>query len=237
MFRFEALLRFPRLYAAFALRTKNPNFEKILYLREVKPGYTVFDLGANIGYYTYLFSRLVGKKGEVIAFEPVPDTFQALFRNTEKCSNLKLHNFAVGNSRKEGNVFYDPEDLGKSNLLSKATNSVRVAKTQIVPLDEYCKANNLGRLDFVKCDIEGYELHAMKGMRETLGKFLPKISIEVTLPDKERLALIELLREIGYDVFRKIECGYPLVSTDEDLCSDDFVYLHALSSKFSPSSS
>ncbi len=237
MFRFKALLRFPRLYAAFALRTKKPNFEKILYLREIKRGNTVFDLGANIGYYSFLFSKLVGKCGAVIAFEPVPITFQKLSRNTEKCRNLKLHNFAVGNSQREGKVFYDLKDLGKSSLLSKATNSVRAAKTPIVPLDEYCRANNLERLDFVKCDIEGYELHAIQGMIETLRKFLPQISIEVSLPDKERLALLELLREIGYDVFRRIECGYPLVHHDEDLCSDDFVYLHALSSKFAPSSS
>ena len=237
MFRFETLLRFPRLYATFALRSKSPNFEKVLYLREIKRGHTVFDLGANIGYYSFLFSKLVGKCGSVFAFEPVPITFQKLTQNTKKCRNLILHNFAVGNSRREGEVCYDLEDLGKSSLLSKATNNVRAAKTQIVPLDEYCKVNNLERLDFVKCDVEGYELQVMQGMVKTLTKFLPKISIEITLPDKERLALIELLREIGYDVFRRIECGYPLVHPDEDLCSDDFVYLHALSSKFSPSSS
>ena len=233
MFRFETLLRFPRLYAAFSLRAKSPNFEKILYLREIKRGHTVFDLGANIGYYSFLFSKLVGKYGAVIAFEPVPITFQQLTQNTEKCRNLILHNFAVGNSRREGEVFYDLDDLGKSSLIGKVTSAKSVKKTHIAPLDDYCKANNIESLDFVKCDVEGYELQVMQGMIETLTKFLPQISIEVTLADKERRTLLELLKEIGYDIFRKIEYGYPLLQSDEELCSDDFIYLHALSSKIS----
>lgn len=235
MFRFEPLLRFPKIYAALALRKNNPNFEKILYLREIKPGDKVFDLGANIGYYTRLFSKLVGSRGEVNAFEPVPMTFEQLCENTKDCKNTILNNFAVGDKQQEKEIFYDPEDLGKSSILTESLPLKKKAMARVIALDEYFKTNKLKHVDFVKCDVEGYELNALQGMFKTLRKFLPQISIEVTLSGKERLVLIELLKEIGYDVFKKIERDYPLLSTDSDLYSDNFFYLHAFSSKNTPS--
>jgi len=235
MFRFEPLLRFPKIYAALALSRNNPNFEKILYLREIKPGDTVFDLGANIGYYTCLFSKLAGPSGEVSAFEPVPIGFQKLCENTKDCKNTRLNNFAVGKKTQDAEIFYDPKDLGKSSLFPESLVSKKTEKTKVITLDDYCNTNNLKRLDFVKCDIEGYELHAMPGMSQALRDFLPQLSIEVTLPAKERLELIELLKEIGYDTFRRIDRNFPLLSLDRDIYSDDFFYLNAFSSK-TPSS-
>ena len=231
MFRFEPLLRFPKIYAALALSRNKPNFEKILYLREIKQGDTVFDLGANIGYYTCLFSKLAGSRGEVNAFEPVPITFEKLCENTKDCKNTKLNNFAVGKKKQDAKIFYDPKDLGKSSIMPEALVSKNTEKTKVVPLDDYCHANKVRRLDFVKCDIEGYELHAVQGMLQTLRKFLPQLSIEVTLPSTERLELFELLKEIGYDIFRKIDRDYPILSLDRELYSDDFFYLNAFSSK------
>ena len=165
------------------------------------------------------------------AFEPVPVTFQKLCENTKNCKNTKLNNFAVGEKTNEVEIFYDPNDLGKSSMIPELLASKKTEKIKVVHLDEYCHVNNVKRLDFVKCDVEGYELHTVQGMLQTLRKFRPQLSIEITLPRKERMVLFELLKEIGYDIFRKIERNYPLLSEDKDLNSDNFFYLHALSSK------
>tara|TARA_B110000438_G_C15641804_1_gene575650 strand:+ start:32 stop:547 length:516 start_codon:yes stop_codon:yes gene_type:complete len=117
MYRFELLLKFPKLYASLALRIRKPNFEKVLYLREIKHDYTVFDLGANIGYFTYLYSKLVGERGCVHAFEPVPLTYKKLCQNTKRCNNLSLNNFAIGEKDEKGIISYDPQDLEVSLTL------------------------------------------------------------------------------------------------------------------------
>src|SRR5512138_2867115 len=62
-------------------------------LRSVKSGMVVVDIGANIGYYTLLFARLVGPQGRVIAFEPDPATFALLKKNVDSNQhrNVELH--------------------------------------------------------------------------------------------------------------------------------------------------
>ena len=62
-------------------------------------------------------------------------------------------------------------------------------ETEIIPLDEYVQDNDLSRLDFVKCDVEGYELQALKGMKRLFSEFTPQLSIEVTINLEDRLSL------------------------------------------------
>ena len=72
------LARNPALYSFLARFRKHVNYEKLLYLSKIKKGHTVLDIGANQGYYTSLFSILTGNKGQVHAFEPVPESFSKL---------------------------------------------------------------------------------------------------------------------------------------------------------------
>ena len=72
------LARNPILFKFLSRFRKSINYEKLLYLRKIKKGHTVLDIGANQGYYTSLFSILTGYKGQVHAFEPVPESFSKL---------------------------------------------------------------------------------------------------------------------------------------------------------------
>ena len=80
------LARNPILYRSLSRFRKSINYEKLLYLRKIKKGHTVLDIGANQGYYTSLFSILTGNKGQVHAFEPVPESFSKL----EKLKKLNI---------------------------------------------------------------------------------------------------------------------------------------------------
>ena len=231
MTKYSWLLSFPRIYAWLSAKRKSVNYEKQLYLRTIRKGDVIFDIGANIGYYSLLFSKLCGKQGFVHCFEPVPETFQLLLDSLVNSSNTKANNFAAGDSEKSMEISYDPEDSEKATLLreSDSTNSVRMVK--ILPLDIYAREIQLKRLDFLKCDVEGFELKALKGMKDTLANHLPQISLEITLAREQRFELIDFLKNLGYDSFRKIEKGFPPYHPQKDSqIEGDYFYLHATSS-------
>ena len=226
------LFRFPKLYAKLISLRKLPSFEKILYLRSIKKGDVVLDVGANCGYFTALFSRLVSTYGEVHAFEPVPETYKLLLANTRKrMPNVKPNNFAVGEKRGKAVISYDLNDSEKASLVHSCVSMTRHFETDVIPLDDYAQENDLRKLDFVKCDVEGFELNALKGMKDTLAIHRPQISLEVTLPDEQRIEMIDLLKSLGYDSFRKIERGFPDYDPKENIQQEeDYFYLHATSS-------
>jgi len=207
------------------------NYEKVLYLLSIGKGDVVFDIGANLGYYTFLFSKLAGPKGCVHAFEPVPRTYEKLLTNTQTCKNLRLNNVAAGEKRIKSEICYDSHDLEKASLLAPPHETDSSTTVEIIPLDTYIDEADLHRLDFVKCDVEGYELHALRGMEQTLRRFHPELSLEVTLPLNERKALLSFLQDIGYDTFRKVEKGFPAYELNRGNRLEDYFYLHAFSSK------
>ncbi len=132
--------------------------ETELVKKEIKKGNIVLDLGASIGYYTLLFSKLVGSQGKVYAFESNYDRFDILKKNVRinKYINVVLENKAVSNKNGEAIIFHQ--------------------KAQTIKLDDYFKTKTDKHIDFIKMDIEGHEKHAFEGMKEILSKN-PKIKI------------------------------------------------------------
>ena len=83
MHKYSWLIKFPKIYNFLFRKQKFINYEKLLYLQHIKKGDVVFDVGANIGYYTVLFSKITRENGEIHAFEPVPPTFQKLLNSVK----------------------------------------------------------------------------------------------------------------------------------------------------------
>ena len=231
MTKYPWLLRFPRLYAWLSLRRRAVNYEKALYLLSIGKGDVVFDIGANLGYYTFLFSKLVGAEGRVHCFEPVPTTYEKLLENIRSCENIRTNNIASGEKRGEAEIRYNSRDLEKASLLASSHKTDSSATVEVIPLDTYVDEADLHRLDFVKCDVEGYELYALRGMERTLRHFHPELSLEVTLPLDEEKALLSFLQDIGYDTFRKVEKSFPTYELNRENRPRDYFYLHAFSSK------
>ena len=233
MHKFKWLLTYPKLYAWLASKRKLVNHEKLLYLNFIKKGDITFDIGANIGSFTELFSILCGSKGEVHCFEPIPETFEILSKKTKDLKNVKSNNSAVGNTNSQMVMNYDVNDSEKASLVEINANN-KSCNVEVIRLDDYVSEMNLKRLDFIKCDVEGYELQALKGMKNTLKIFQPQISLEVTIPHQKRVEMLDLLKSLGYDYFRMIESGYPKYDPeDEHLEVGDYFYLHASSSSYS----
>jgi FkbM family methyltransferase len=145
------------------------------YLQQVlKPGMTVLDIGAHVGFYTLAAARMVGPEGMVYAFEPEPENFAVLQENVKAngYGNVRLVNKAVTNQR--GKVeFYvsaqgnDRHSIFRSGRPSRMESRIVVEATSI---DEFLEAESWPRVDFVKMDIEGAEPGAIAGMHKLLAR-------------------------------------------------------------------
>lgn len=164
----------------------------------VRPGWTVLELGANIGAHTVCLAKLVGPRGRVIAFEPQRVVFQTL------CANVALNDFqnvdcrhqAVG--EKPGSVIMPRMDYNNEYNyggigVGLVAEGEEVALTSI---DELA----LQACHFIKIDIEGMEEEAIHGAKETISRLRPFLYIENDREDRSN-SLIRTIHDLGYRMF------------------------------------
>lgn len=145
----------------------------------------IFDIGANVGYYTLLAALHLTKNQRVHAFEANPKVFKALEHNTELNSfgNVRLEQVVM--SDEDGEVcFYLPPEEAQSNgsLLPGFIGDQKPILTKSIRFDTYCARENIDKVDLLKIDVEGAELKVLKGMGTLLDKWLPDIICEVLEP-------------------------------------------------------
>ena len=152
------------LYAAY--KAYADRAERQLLKRILLQGAVAVDAGANIGIYSEFFSRCVGPTGLVHSFEPSPDNFRLLSSATRHLSNVRLTQAAVGERSCECKL-YISDKLNVDHRAYKADgDSRRAVPIQMVALDDYFKSGQ--RVDVLKMDIQGYELHALRGAQRVL---------------------------------------------------------------------
>ena len=178
-----------------------PATEYVHHLRElVRPGDTALDIGANLGYYARPLSEIVGTAGRVHAVEPVPVVCRVLRRNLRGCRNVEIFDCALGAENKEITMSNDSARetgyLGTGrNFVGDAAGEGAVTFTARMRRGSELFAG-LERLDFVKCDVEGYELIVMHELRPLLERFRPTVLIETG--GENRPQIIELFTELDY---------------------------------------
>lgn len=136
--------------------------------RVIKPGMTVLDLGANIGYHSVLASRLVGPTGRVLSFEPGPENLALLRKNIEAndCTNVEVFPFAVGAKEGEVDLNLCANNTGSHSTAYVPEGGGTAARVRMVRLDEFLEPERWP--DVLKMDIEGGEADALEGMERLL---------------------------------------------------------------------
>lgn len=145
-------------------------FETEIVKKEIKRGDTFLDIGANVGYYTLLAAKLVGKSGKVYAFEPDPHNFSILKKNVSLngYNNVVLTNKAVSDYTGRTRLFLS-EDNGGHHRICSSPEERKSIFVDTVTLDDFFKQKKV-QINFIKMDIEGAEGRALEGMTQLLKK-------------------------------------------------------------------
>ena len=146
-------------------------------LNNIKDDMHIIDIGANIGYYTTLFCKKA-YNGIIYAFEPDLENFSLLEKNTSKnhFSNVKLFNKACGEACCEKELYLSSHNKGDHRLYDVTNEKRNRVQVNVVTLDSLL--SDIDRLDFIKIDIQGYELPALKGAIGLLKRFKPIVLSE-----------------------------------------------------------
>jgi FkbM family methyltransferase len=183
--------------------TIEPEVQEAL-LDHLRPGDVFYDIGANIGFFTLVGSRLVGPGGRVLAFEAEPEALVCLREHLVRngCANAEVKNAAVCSA--SGTVEFlrcDPSispDRGLGRVVTEESAGERIP-VPAVALDDVIETRPAP--DFVKCDAEGAEVEVFRGARRLLREKRPKILCEIHSQENGRL-LGEMLGNLGYRLSR-----------------------------------
>jgi FkbM family methyltransferase len=179
----------------------------------VKPGDTVVDVGANIGYFTLLLSSLVGPTGRVISIEASPQTAAMLRANVELngCKNVDVREIAVTEQPGTLKLFHSKFGDGNTGMATvvegRGSTSFDLVKTDTLLS---ILGADAGRVSFIKIDIEGAELPVLKEIAANRNRFAPAMTV-VSEVDDSNMAIADSFRAIGFKV-AYIENDYSLRS-------------------------
>lgn len=135
----------------------------------LKPGMTVVDVGANVGYYTLLAAGLVGEKGRVYAFEPEPENYALLVKNVQANGYRNVVCLRQAVSDQSGQVpFFLSWGSEAHSLSADIASSRRSIQVEATSLDEFFRKEGWPPVGLIKMDIEGAESLALDGMKELI---------------------------------------------------------------------
>jgi FkbM family methyltransferase len=165
----------------------------------------VFDIGANMGQYACRLNSIVQKgKGHVYCFEPVSTNFIAL-RDMKKIlhmNNVTINQLGVGNVVENKTINIPMFDNGlvvgtRASLLEMNEVIHKTESIKVTTIDTFFSEMKVEKLDFIKCDTEGNEANVLEGGRETITRFRPILSFEMSYKSSN----LKWLLDLGYEMF------------------------------------
>jgi FkbM family methyltransferase len=195
---------FQRLYRTGLL---GKEYQDVYFLKKIiRPGDYCVDIGAHLGYYTIELSRLTGDQGKVLAVEPMTPFHRTLQRllQRKKAKNVTLYQVALGGSGDY--VEMGIPQVGAARRFAFARIKENNDHLEFVASEKVKNESGdriflqLPRLDYIKCDVEGFEYQVFASMPKTLETHHPMLLCE--LFDRQMLIrLLEWLKPFGYEVY------------------------------------
>ena len=220
----RAVSRLFFLWQRLGIGRKAPATEYVYHLPKlVRAGDTCIDIGANLGYYARTISRLAGPAGKVYAVEPVAPIRKVLSRNLRRCANTEILPYALGTESKP--IVMTNDSARETGYFGTGQNFVNDAggKADVEFTAQMRRGSELfgklERLDFIKCDIEGYEVIVMREMRPLLERHRPTVLIETG--GANRPQIVALFTGLGYTGYT-LDRGREIPLTDDS--SKDIIF-------------
>ena len=153
-----------------SFKEKQDAFEISLMKKYIQSGDKVLDIGANIGFYAEILSTLVGTKGKVHCFEPDGINFGHLKKRCESLLNVSINQKAVADKTQKIKI-YTSKQLNVDHRTYKPDEYDQEIDIDAISIDDYLSLNSQdSEVNFIKMDIQGFEMSAVKGMEKTLLK-------------------------------------------------------------------
>jgi FkbM family methyltransferase len=198
--------------------------------RLVKKGDTVLDIGANLGYYSLLFAEWTGKKGKVFSVEPIPLYNKIFNEKARKHANITLYPYALGTEERQIQLVTSPQSdvlqTGMPHVYNSDTDGniteykFRFEASMKIPSVLF---GDLERLDYIKCDIEGYEFIVLSDMKEIIRRLKPIVQVEVWA--KNEPAIRTMFDELGYSAYKVIKRELVLQTESTSEISGDYIFI------------
>jgi len=212
---------------SFGLLKKDKTFDCHYFIGKlIRKGDHVIDIGANLGYYSRLFAKLVGTNGKVFSVEPVTLFRKILKINTSKFKNTTIIPYALGTEDNKS------IEMG----IPKSNKYLRHGLTRVLDTDEkevfeftftekmFTPVTIFGkfeRCDYIKCDVEGYEIHIIPQLGFLLKPFQPIIQIEIEPVNRKSIS--DFLTKLSYSAYYlKDELLFPVEDHLEAIEGDLF---------------
>jgi FkbM family methyltransferase len=143
----------------------------------LRPGQTIIDVGANVGYTARFFAQAVGRTGAVHAFEPNPVIYPLLKQNVASLEQVSVYNLGLSSSNDELPLFLAGNNHGvacfsekypATHLAYREDEPMRTVNAKVVIGDEFLERKGIDHVDVIKIDVEGWELNILSGLAQTI---------------------------------------------------------------------
>ncbi|WP_341906080.1 FkbM family methyltransferase [Fluviicola taffensis] len=148
----------------------------------------IFDIGANVGQTALSMFKTQKKKAlnpSVYAFEPFPSTFQKLETNIRLNKQLEIKAYNLGLSKEKGSLHMMKPTLGNSGGFRMTNDQKKGIPVSVISIDEFVFEKDISQVDFIKIDVEGFELQVLKGAELTIKRFKPILVFEYSIKNIE----------------------------------------------------
>jgi FkbM family methyltransferase len=197
----------------------------------IKKGDIIIDIGANLGYYSILFAKWTGPTGKVYAVEPVTVYNKIYNEIAKKYSNITLYPYALGSEEKTINMVSSP---GKGYLSTGLLHVHDAQKDRNIENEEFRFRAHMKipsrlfgaieKIDYIKCDIEGYEYQVFSDMRAIIQRHHPKVQVEIWGENKEKLN--NLFTDMGYTLYKLVNNKLVAELNSTDKKGGEFIFIH-----------
>lgn len=199
----------------------------------ISPNDTVIDIGANLGYFSYIFSGIIEEQGRLYCVEPVAPYRKLLNRLIPHQENIVIYPYALGEQNQGTVKLGMPSFLRHLRYLRHGTVTIlkddEIAGDQLIFESEARRGSelfaSLEKIDYIKCDIEGYETVVFPEMKPILEKYRPVVQLETWMDKYPSMA--SFFRELGYSIFtlRNGNLMPASLFADEEVAAADVLFV------------
>lgn len=219
------------LYNTGVLRL-SPNYDLHYYVKNlINKGDTVIDIGANLGYYSFLFAKWIGNSGHLYAVEPIQIYNEVYNLKAKKFNNITLLPYALGNKNKEIEMVLPTKEEYLRTGLPHVYEESRDGNLEDIKFRFKAKMRkpselfrDIPKIDYIKCDVEGFEYNVLSEMKDVINKHKPKVQVEVWGNNKEQI--LQLFEDMNYKAyFLNTKKELELVANNNKT-KGDFIFIH-----------